>query len=149
MNKYDKRYDIRLATYDEIPKVMAFIDKYWKKGHIMSINRELFEYEYYDGNNVHMVIAIDRFTDEIEAIFGYISCSYTNKEKYDIWGSMWKVNETHDNLSLLGIELAKRVYTLSGCRYQIGNGANPNTTIPLRKLFFKEKTARMKQFYFG
>jgi hypothetical protein len=51
-------------------------------------------------------------------------------------------------MPLLGIELAKRVVPLTSCRMHIGNGANPKTTIPLRKIFFREKTAPMKQYYY-
>ena len=44
MNAYDVRYEIRLANKSDIDSIMKFIDKYWKKNHIMSRNRELFEY---------------------------------------------------------------------------------------------------------
>lgn len=148
MNKFDERYDIRLANVSDIDEIMQFIDKYWSKGHIMSQDKELFKYEYCDGNNVNFILAIDKNADLIEGIFGFIKSSQTNDpEKKHIWGSMWKVNEKNDNIPFLGIELAKRVYILSDCRYHIGNGANPNTTIPLRRLFFGDKVGKMKQHY--
>lgn len=143
--EFDKRYDIRLANLDDVPLIMKFIDNFWRKGHIMSRSRELFDYEYVHESEVDFVIAIDKFSGELEAIFGFIRCQ--KERNRDIWGSMWKVRDDHDNMNLLGIELAKRVYILTGCRMHIGNGANPNTTIPLRKIFFREKTAKMKQFY--
>ncbi|MCR5514848.1 MAG: hypothetical protein K6F41_00180 [Lachnospira sp.] len=143
--EFDKRYDIRLANLDDVPLIMKFIDECWRKGHIMSRSRELFDYEYVHNNEVDFVIAIDKFSKDLEAIFGFIRCQ--KERNQDIWGSMWKVRDDHDNMKLLGIELARRVYILTGCRMHIGNGANPNTTIPLRKIFFREKTAKMKQFY--
>lgn len=42
VNRFDKQYDIRLAHYSEIGEIMTFIDRYWKKGHILGNNRELF-----------------------------------------------------------------------------------------------------------
>lgn len=66
MNKYDERYDIRLARYDEIDKVMEFIDKYWKKNHIMARDRKLFEYEFLDGDEVNVMIAIDKSTIQLK-----------------------------------------------------------------------------------
>lgn len=148
MNSFDERYEIRLGTLEDIPAIQAFINEHWKKGHIMATDRTLFDYEFVEDNQVNMILAIDRNTNQIEGIFGFLRCSHTkDPSKQDIWGSMWKVNEQHDNLPLLGIELAKHVYPLTGCRMQIGNGANPKTTIPLRKLFFREKTCRMKQYY--
>lgn len=148
MNKFDERYDIRLADTSDIDDIMLFLDQYWRKGHIMSRDRELFQYEYADGDRINFVLAIDRKTKQMEGIFGFLNCSQTEDAgKKDIWGSMWKVNDQHDNLPFLGVELAKRVLTLTGCRTQIGNGANPNTTIPLRRLFFGDKAVRMRQYY--
>ncbi len=148
MNKFDARYDIRLAKSSDTDNIMHFIDEYWSKGHIMAQDKELFKYEYADGDNLNFILAIDKNTNLIEAIFGFILCSHiqdTNKK--DIWGSMWKVNDTHDNIPFLGIELAKRIFTLTDCRTHIGNGANLNTTIPLRRLFFGDKVVKMKQYY--
>ena len=46
MSRYAERYDIRLAKYDEIPQIMAFIENYWKKDHILARDRGFFEYEF-------------------------------------------------------------------------------------------------------
>jgi len=149
MNKFDERYDIQLAKTADIDNIMQFVDKYWRKGHILSRDKELFKYEYADGDKVNFVLAIDKNTQLIEGIFGFIKCSNTKDAKRkDIWGSMWMVNDSHDNIPLLGIELAKRALILTGCRTHIGNGANPNTTVPLRRIFFGEKVVRMKQYYY-
>lgn len=146
MNKFDEYYDIRLATYEDIPSIMEFIHQHWSENHILSKDRNLFEYEYLDGEDVKFLLAIRKEDYSIQGIFGYLNCSYSQNEgKKDIWGSIWKVLD--DNMPLLGIELAKRIKEATNCRYQIGNGANPNTTIPLRKIFFKEKVAKMKQHY--
>lgn len=148
MNKYDVRYDIRLAKISDTDDIMHFIGEYWRNGHIMSRDKKLFKYEYADGDYLNFVLAIDKNNKLIEGIFGFIKCSNTkDAKKKDIWGSMWKVNDLHDNIPFLGVELAKRVFTLTGCRTQIGNGANPNTTVPLRRLFFGDRVVKMKQYY--
>lgn len=147
-NKFDERYDIRLAEKSDIDAIMQFIDNYWKKDHILSKDKTLFEYEFLDGNQVNMILAIDRVTKQIEAIFGFLYCSHTSDmSRRDLWGSLWKVVDEHDNLPFLGVELAKRIYDITNCRMHIGNGANPKTTIPLRRIFFGDKTDRMKQYY--
>lgn len=149
MNNYDERYEIRLAKRRDIDDIMKFIHDYWRKDHIMARDRKLFEYEFVDGEKVNFVIAIDRQTQNIEGIFGFLYCSHAaDQTKRDIWGSMWKVIDNHNNIPFLGIELARRVFTLTGCRTHIGNGANPNTTIPLRRIFFGDKVAKMKQYYY-
>ena len=150
MNKYDERYEIRLARKSDIDDIMRFIDEHWRKGHIMARDRKLFEYEYVDGDgdDVNFVLAIDRRTRSIEGVFGFLSCSRTtDPARKDIWGSMWKVVDGRDNIPFLGVELARRVVALTGCRTQIGTGANPKTTVPLRRMFFGDKTARMKHYY--
>ncbi len=63
MNQFDTRYEIRLANSSDIDLIMDFIDKYWKKGHIMSRDRDLFRYEYQDGNQINFILAIDKNTD--------------------------------------------------------------------------------------
>ncbi len=145
MNHFDEKYVIRLASKDDIDSIMDFINRYWRKGHIMSQNRQLFEYEFLHEDTVQFIIAKDRKTNEIDAIFGYL-CSSHNKKKCDIWGSFWKAN--NKGLLLLGLELAKRMKELTGCRYEMDNGSNPETTIPIRKLKFKSLTVKLKHFYF-
>ena len=149
---FDKRYDIRLARLADVGMIMRYIDEVWRKGHIMGADRELFLYEYANGDDVNILMAIDKDSGELEAIFGFLNSSDpgnpANTGKRDIWGSMWKVNDAKPNMPLLGIELARRVVPMTGCRMHIGNGANAQTTIPLRRLYFREKTVRMRQYYY-
>lgn len=148
MNKYDERYDIRLAKKDEIPDVMRFINDHWKKGHLLSLDRTLFEYEFVENDEVHVMVAIDKNTETIEAFAGFLYCSHTEDNgKKDIWGSFWKVNDSRKNMTFLGVELVKRLAELVHCRSHLGIGINPNTTLPIRKLAFHEKTAKMDHFY--
>ena len=56
MNKFDEKYDIRLAKADETDEIMFFLDKHWKKGHILSKNKELFNYEFLDKDNTTLHI---------------------------------------------------------------------------------------------
>lgn len=148
MNKYDERYDIRLAKKKDIDAIMKFLDEHWRKNHILSRNRELFEYEFLDGDSVNFIIAIDRATSIIEAVAGFLRCSYTAEpEEQDIWGSIWKVNDSTQNMSFLGVELMRRLKYLFPHRYHIGIGINPNTTLPIRKLVFRENIQKMRHFY--
>lgn len=146
MNRYDERYEIRMAKDMDIENIMQFIDKYWKKGHIMSCDREYFEYEFKEKNTVNFIIAIDKSTGNIEAILGFLKSSHT-QGKVDIWGSIWKVNDSHHNEPLLGIELQKRVDKLAGCRYHNGIGINPHTALPLMRMFFRRNVGKMNQYY--
>lgn len=149
MNKYDKRYDIRLADKQDIPEIMQYLNDYWKEGHILSVDRNMFEYEFLDGDRINMILAIEKSTSCIEAIYGFLPCSKTvSMEKKDVWGSLWSVNNKHDNIPLLGVEMAKRAYSIIACRMFIGSGVNPKTAIPLRQMLLKDKVGKMEQYYF-
>lgn len=148
MNKYDERYEIRLARSTDIDAIMTFLDEHWKKGHILSTDRTLFEYEFADGDAVHMMLAIDKNEGTIEALTGFLPCSHTtDKSKMDVWGSFWKVNDSHPNITFLGVEIMKRLIQQLDCRTHLGIGVNPNTALPIRKATFHEKTAKMEHYY--
>ncbi len=150
MNKYDERYEIRLATSAEIDAIMHFIGSQWSAEHILSLDRNLFEYEFlnHDTNTVNVMIALDKNTRTIEALAGFLPCSHTQDiSKYDVWGSFWKVNASNNNITFLGVELIKRLTELIHCRSHLGVGINPETTLPIRKIAFHEKTAKMKHYY--
>lgn len=148
MNLYDERYNIRLASLSEIDAIMQFIDKYWKKSHIMSLDKNLFIYEFVDNNTVNIIIACDKNTQKIEAIAGFLPCSRTtDTSKMDVWGSLWMVNTSHKNISFLGVELIKRLMTFLHCRSHLGIGINPATSLPIHKVIFHEKTSKMNHYY--
>lgn len=148
MNKYDERYQIRLAQPSDIESIMIFLNDHWKANHILSVDRDFFEYEFLEGDTVNMMLALDKNTGAIEALTGFLPCSHTpDKEKFDVWGSFWKVNDSHPNMTFLGVEIMKRLIQELGCRTHLGIGINPNTTLPIRKVTFHEKTAKMKHYY--
>lgn len=142
---YDEKYDIRQARHDEIPEIMAFIDKYWKKGHILATNRELFEYEYVVDGKVNFYIAKSKATGEIESIQGF-AFSSQNPNKLDVWGSMSKTRNDHPNMPFLNRELFVRFYMDIPARYEIGVGVNKRTTLPL-SLLDGYYCYKMKHYY--
>lgn len=90
---------IRFAKEPDIDRIMAFIDQYWRKGHILSTNRDFFVYEHLLEEGVGYVISED---DEgaINAILGYIPYG---KQHRDVMMVMWKANHTAS--PTLGLEL--------------------------------------------
>ena len=102
-NKYDEKYDIRLAEYDEIDEIMQFIDEYWRKDHILARDRSFFEYEMVNGERVNFVIAKDKDTNKIHGIHGFLSASKDIKP--DMWGCIWKV--IPGSMGMLGLEIVK------------------------------------------
>lgn len=145
MNRFDEKYEIRLARYDEIEEIMEFIDQNWRKGHILGNDRAFFEYEHVIDGQVTFILAKDRKTLDIHGILGYLPAS-RNRDKYDIWGVVWKVKEK-EALPMLGIELKKRLVECIGARTDLGTGANPKTAVPLLKMLLHYKVGKMKHYY--
>ncbi|WP_305767115.1 hypothetical protein [Candidatus Epulonipiscium viviparus] len=146
MNKYDEVYDIRLATADDQAAIMQFIDNYWKKGHILGSNEILFEYEFREGNKINAVLAIKKSTNSLEGILCFLNCAKGGASP-DLWGSLWKVKDERENMPFLGIELGKRILSLTGAENHLGSGLNINTTVPIRERLFKDQCAKMRHFY--
>lgn len=146
MNQFDERYVIRMAEYADIDSIMNFIRCNWNAEHILGNNRQFFEYEHVEGQQVNFVIAIARNTQQIEGIYGFLKASH-EEEYMDVWGVMWMVREGGGNVPFLGIELIKRLKTLIHCRSILGIGSDPKTAIPILKLMLKYHTGKMEQYY--
>lgn len=146
MNMFDEKYDIRLAKPEDIPQIMDFLKNYWKEDHILSYDREYFEFEFLERDHVNFILAVDRATYELEAILGFLKSSQT-KGKQDIWGSFWKVRDRQNSEKMLGMELQKRLREWIDYRYHNGIGINPKTALPLVRLFLGNTVQKMKQYY--
>lgn len=145
MNSYDEQYEFRVANKDDIENIMEFIEKHWKKDHIMAHNRSFFEYEFLEPDGtVNFILAIDRKKGTIEGLNGFLKASH-DPEHLDVWGSIWKVLD--GNKGMLGAELIKRRKELTGCRCDLDVGDNPDTAIPVLKVLLKRYTAKMKHYY--
>lgn len=143
---FEKKYEFRLAKRSDIDAIMRYIDEAWKKGHILSKDRELFEYEFCDGEEVHFLLAIDKETGEIEGLDGYYRTS-ARKKDFDVWGSMWSVRKDHKNLPMLGIAIANQYFRQVGFRYELGVGVNEKTATPLHQQHFQVATGVLNHFY--
>ena len=143
-NRFDERYEIRLAHYEEIPEVMNFINSFWKENHILAKDRAFFEYEMVINGVVDFVIAKSKLTGQIEGIHGFLPCS-ESKDKLDIWGVIWKT--IPEAMPMLGMELKKRTIQVTCARTELGVGANSDTSVPLLNRIFHYYTAKMKHYY--
>lgn len=140
-----QKYEIRRATKSDISMIMEYIDEDWKKGHIMSSNRALFEYEFLESDGtVNMVIALNLITNRIDGCLGFIKSS-RNTETFDSWGTIWKVREGCDNL--LGLRLISEVWKIPGNQNYLNIGLNPYTAGRIHKMLLKEFVDKMRHYY--
>lgn len=84
----DPRLILRFGDDADIGIVTDFIEEHWKQGHILSRDRELFEYMYLEKDGrLNFVIAFDPQSNEVIAILGYIPSDALHSR---ISLSMWK-----------------------------------------------------------
>lgn len=147
MNKYDENYIFRIANINDVDTIMNIIKEDWSSSHILANDKEFFLYEFAHGEKIDFILAINRDTQEIEALLGFIQ--YTEEfipNETDCGGAMFMVRK-HCKVPFLGIELMQRLYKMALPRLYIGNGSNPKTALPLQKRILKHKTGRLQQFY--
>ena len=92
---------IRRAVYGDIPRIMEFIDKYWKKGHILARDRAFFEWMYLDGEKVNFYIGVDE-QNKIYGLEGFIL--YNHSDTPDASGTVWKTIKSENPVLGLDIE---------------------------------------------
>lgn len=132
----------RKAKHEDILLIMKFIDEEWKKGHILAKNRDFFEWQFVDGENVRVLLAIDDENNKIYGMDGYIQ--YNDESEPDITGCMWKVIKS--DIPLLGKEISNQVGEIVKPRYSVGIGLNRRAQKMERLLGnFVDK---MNHFYF-
>jgi hypothetical protein len=96
--------EIRRCTENDVASVMEFIDRHWRKAHVLSTSRQLMDWQYKAENEFYnILLAYDEQT--LVAILGYIPT-----RRYDsllagndfLWLALWKVR---DDIRIAGLGL--------------------------------------------
>ena len=83
--------DVRFGCSSDIQPVMEFINDYWKIGHVLAIDRELFEYLYLEkSGQLNFVLAFEPEANELIAILGFAS---SDLKLSRVSTSMWRSRE--------------------------------------------------------
>ncbi len=109
---------IRFARQEDIPAIMDFIETYWKPGHIMAHDREMFDFQHVYGDEVCFVLHENQESGEIESILGYIP--YGTEGDRDMFSAIWKVGRKGGFLQ--GMELIRFLEANGRCRGLYGVG---------------------------
>ena len=84
----DPRLILRFGDYADVSTVTKFIEEHWKQGHVLSRDRELFEYMYLENDGrLNFALAFEPLSNELIAILGYIPSDALHSR---ISLSMWK-----------------------------------------------------------
>lgn len=123
LKRYTDRYDIRFCNENERISLMEFIDRYWRKNHILSQSQELLDWQYLnkDKHRYNFVLAICKSTNEIHGILGFISTSLFDSDiKTPMrWGTVWKIRE---DVASKGLGLALKLYMYQNAKSHYAGG---------------------------
>lgn len=129
---------IRRAEYEDVSKIMRFIDCYWKENHILARDRDFFEWQYVRENQVNFIIGI--CDEEIQGILGFIPYG---TDIPDLCLALWKAKE---GTGILGISILLYLTETVPHRTIFCNGINVKTTAPIYSRLGYLVT-RMQQWY--
>lgn len=131
---------IRFAKEEDVPNIMRFIDEHWSKGHILSVNKELFLFQHKYGDEISFVLSIDE-NDEINGVLGYIPYGHEDR---DIMLALWKALPS--DVPMLGVRILQFIMRDGNARIIAAVGINPRTTMDLYK-FLGYQTGKMSHWY--
>lgn len=113
-------HDIRICKKTEYEKLISFIRNYWKDNHIFSLSKQVLDFQHLniDNNEYNFIVAVNKKTDNFDAILGFIPMSQYDKniETKNIWLAIWKVNKKYATTGIglqLLLELTKLYKTFS------------------------------------
>ena len=129
---------IRFATNDDIPNIMEFINKYWRKDHIMSRDRVLFDFQHKWDDEISFVVS--ETEGVITGILGFIPYDRTER---DVTLAIWKTNKTKDTMQ--GIYILTFLRKKGDIRTLSAPGIIPKTIAVYK--FLGMHTGKMKQWY--
>ena len=146
MKLLDTEFKFRLGKKKEIPLIMKFIKNYWRKKHILGLDRKFFDYEFSSEKKVNFTIAFNKKNNQLAAIQGFIPYSQ-NKKYLHICGSI-TLTKPNIKVPFLGIKTMRKMLEITKPFSYCGIGTNPITMKPLVEKFFKRHTGKMNHYYY-
>lgn len=133
--------EFRRAIYEDIPRIMEYIDKNWKKNHILSQDKKFFEWQYMGKDRCNFIIAEDKLDKKIYGINGFIT--YNSSINPDIAGSIFKVIKSGN--PILGLEMSEFLCKTVNHRYVCAPGLSEKA-VKIERLS-KNRVEKLKHYY--
>lgn len=135
---------IRFADVGDIGPIMEFIDRYWRKNHIMARDRELFEFQHLwvadNTGNKEVSFVISEDSGAINGLLGFIPYDSNHR---DITLAIWKTIKSKD--TMLGVNMMRYLRENGKVRSINAPGIN-RKTIPIYQ-FLGYHTGVMLHWY--
>ncbi len=95
-------YKFKVCEREDLPRLLTFIDTYWKKNHILVRSKEILDFQYYnrDEDKYDFVLAENTLTGELDGIRGWIRVAQYDPALavYDeVWSAVSKVRTDVEN----------------------------------------------------
>jgi hypothetical protein len=95
-------YKFKICEKEDLPRLLTFIDTYWKKNHILVRSKEILDFQYYnrETEKYDFVLAENTQTGELDGIRGWIRVAQFDPAlaQYDeVWSAVSKVRTDVEN----------------------------------------------------
>jgi len=95
-------YKFKICEKEDLPRLLTFIDTYWKKNHILVRSKEILDFQYYNHvtGKYDFVLAENTQTGELDGIRGWIRVDQYDPAlaQYDeVWSAISKVRTDVEN----------------------------------------------------
>lgn len=95
-------YKFKICEREDLPRLITFIDTYWKKNHILVRSKEILDFQYYnrETDKYDFVLAENTQTGELDGIRGWIRVDQYDPAlaQYDeVWSAVSKVRTDVEN----------------------------------------------------
>lgn len=95
-------YKFKICERKDLPRLLTFIDTYWKKNHILVRSKEILDFQYYnrEEDKYDFVLAENTQTGELDGIRGWIRVAQYDPAlvEYDeVWSAVSKVRTDVEN----------------------------------------------------
>lgn len=124
-------YEIRQARYEDIPRIMEFIRKYWSPNHIMGNDRTMFEFQHVNKEEVYYILCENVETKELYGTLGYIPMS---KWEWPIFSATMIRSIKNSECELPGEEMSKFLVMNKKCYNLISPGIEKRYGSVVRKM---------------
>lgn len=95
-------YRFKICGEEDLPRLLTFIDTYWRKNHILVRSKEILDFQYFnrEADTYDFVLAENTLTGEIDGIRGWIRVAQFDPAlaPYDeVWSAVSKVRTDVEN----------------------------------------------------
>lgn len=143
-------YQIRLALREEYPVLRDFLAENWGENHILVKSKEIFDFQYLEGDVYNIVVAVNKESGDIDAFWGLITTSKYDSnlsDNGDSWGALVKIRpDVHnDEIGRIAMKMLRWIIKEPKFCHFNHNGLGPKGRVFLMP--YCASSGPMRQYY--